>query len=168
MNNNHRAVPLRLLLVEKSQNEADVLLNMLLYAGYQVASKRISGLAELETVLPLDRWDLVLCDCALLEESAVRMVQVIRSFSSLLPIIAVFDDKNRPLFADLFRCGANDCVPKSNMARLVIAVERERMRQILTSENKVPYSIHRETHHTRPSLGRQLKIRCPVRRKKNS
>lgn len=154
--------PLRLLLVEKSVTEADILINMLLYAGFQVVSRRVCVPEEIDAALAESPYDLVILDCSPPLQNILHAVEKVRRFSGLLPLIVVSEEINAEEAAELRRAGANDYVRKSNMARLAVAVERERKKN-LSGEPK--QSAKQNSPEAFRSLRKPLRVRNPYRKR---
>lgn len=155
--------PLRLLLIEKSATEADILINMLLYAGFQIESRLVCAHEEIDAAFAEGPHDLVICDCSPPLPNILRAVERVRRFSGNIPLIVVSEEINAEEAAELIRSGANDYVRKSNMARLALAVERERKKRSLAEIKTVSESILKPM--PKPSR-MSLRIRNPHRKKR--
>ncbi|MBL8993281.1 MAG: response regulator [Spirochaetia bacterium] len=159
--------PLRVLLIEKSATEAEILINMLLYAGFQIESRLVCAHEEIGHALSEGPHDLAICDCSPPLENILGAVQKVRNFSKTLPLIVVSEEVNAREAAELIRCGASDYVPKSNMARLALAVERERVKH---SNDVSKVKTFRGSRRVPPAdkTARSLHIRSPYRKKRAS
>ena len=58
-------IPLRLLIVEDSENDAQLLVREIRRAGYDVESERVETAAAMQAALARQTWDLILCDYSL-------------------------------------------------------------------------------------------------------
>ncbi|HVK54947.1 MAG TPA: diguanylate cyclase, partial [Burkholderiales bacterium] len=115
---------LKLVIVEDSQDDADLLLIMLTEAGLKPQWLRVENeidyLAALET-----NPDLVLCDYGLPQFSTRRALELLRARSPDIPFIIVSGHIGDDVAVAMLKAGANDYVLKDNLARMAPAVQRE-------------------------------------------
>ena len=74
--------------------------------------------------LNLQDYDVIITDYNLTDYDGLSAIKYIRSLDVAIPIILLSGTVGEELAADLLRAGANDFVLKSNMKKIVIAVER--------------------------------------------
>ncbi len=116
--------PLRVLLVEDSPNDAELLLLELRRAGFVPQSERIDtaqGLAEMLS----QRWDLVLCDYTMPRFDAIAAIEMIRSHNADLPVLVVSGTMGEEVAVAVMKAGAQDYLMKERLFRLGEAVRRE-------------------------------------------
>src|SRR5712672_791135 len=82
-------VPLRVLIVEDSEFDAQMIVSMLRKGGYEVTSERVETEAALQAALDNRPWDVVLADYNLPEFDAVAALQVLQQTRLDLPFIIV-------------------------------------------------------------------------------
>ncbi len=116
---------LRILLVEDSPTDAKLVLNSVQRAGYQVESERVENQEAMLAALHRQAWDLILCDWALPRFSAMGALETLKMKRLDIPFIIVSGTIGEEAAADAMRSGAQDCVLKDRLARLVPAIERE-------------------------------------------
>jgi two-component system sensor histidine kinase UhpB len=116
---------LRLLLVEDSQDDADLLVAELVLAGYDVQGKRVDTAVDMQAALADGVWDLILSDYNLPGFSAEAALALSKAHDPDLPFIVVSGFVGEENAAALMRAGAHDFIVKRPFTRLGPAVERE-------------------------------------------
>ena len=116
---------LRLLLIEHSDADGDLILRELSRGGFRVASQRVDTLATLHTAMASSRWDLVVSDYAMPSLSAMEALACVRSTGSDVPFIIVSGTIGEEAAVTAMRAGAQDYLLREQLTRLVPAVERE-------------------------------------------
>lgn len=119
------AKPLRLLLVEDSETDAELLLLELRRCGYHVDFERVETERGLRAALAAREWDLLVTDYSLPEFDGLRTLRVLAESALDLPCIVVSATSNEAIAQDLLRAGAREFVPKGALARLGPVIERE-------------------------------------------
>jgi signal transduction histidine kinase len=119
------AAPLRLLLVEDSADDAELLLRELRRAGYEPTAERVQSAAELKLALTRGPWDVVLSDHGLPGFSAPEALTLLQESGLDVPFIIVSGAIGEETAAQAMRAGARDYVMKDNLARLGPAIVRE-------------------------------------------
>ena len=117
--------PLRVLLVEDNPDDAALVLRILRRGGYEPDWHRVQTAEALEEALAQGGWEIVLSDYSLPQFDALRALHMLRDQSAFLPFIIISGSIGEETAVAAMRAGANDYVMKTNLARLVPAVERE-------------------------------------------
>ena len=116
----------KLLLVEDSETDAELLLLELRHYGYDTHHDRVDSEAALRTVLTQDRsWDLVLCDHGLPSFSSSEALEVVRELAPEIPFVILSGTIGEEAAVEALKSGARDVVLKANLARLGPVVDRE-------------------------------------------
>jgi PAS domain S-box-containing protein len=116
--------PLRLLLIQDSGGDADLLVRELRRAGYEPAAARVDTIAALEQALDTS-WDVILCDYRLPGLDAPTAISVVRARMIDIPCIIVSDAMDEDRTAAALQSGAQDFIVMDNLSRLGPAIERE-------------------------------------------
>ena len=127
---------IKVLAVEDSADDCELVLNELSQAGFMVVHKRVETSAALRDALKNETWDVVICDHnlpALDSESALKIVQ---EMADDIPFIVVSGHISEALAIRAMQLGARDFVRKDNLSRLGLAVEREVKQAVMQSELK--------------------------------
>ena len=115
---------LRLLIVEDSPTDAQLVLRELKRGGFDVTFERVESRDAL--VLALDRpWDLVISDYSLPSFDAPSALETVRARAPNLPFIIVSGTMGEEAAVSAMRAGAQDFIVKGRLSRLVPAAQRE-------------------------------------------
>ena len=117
--------PLRVLLIEDSEDDADLLLHELRRGGYDPIWRRVDAAPALVAALGDQEWDVVTCDYVMPQFSALAALQILRESGAGLPVIIVSGQVGEEVAVAAMKAGAHDYVSKHRMTRLVPAIERE-------------------------------------------
>lgn len=123
------AVPLRLLIVEDSEDDALLLVRELGRGGYDVTFERVDTAQALTAALDRRDWDLMIADYSMPHFSGTAALSVIKERDLDLPFIFVSGTIGEETAVAAMRGGAHDYIMKGKLARLVPAVQRE-MREV--------------------------------------
>jgi len=118
-------VPLRVLLIEDSQDEAQVIVDELRRGGYEVVSERVDSAAGLETALRQAQWDLISCGSVLPGLGARAALELIGVHGGGAPVIVVSGEMGEESAVSLTKLGAHSFINKHKREGIVPAVERE-------------------------------------------
>jgi signal transduction histidine kinase len=110
--------PIRLLVVEDSQVDYELLLATLAHERIQVVARRIEERDELIHALAEARWDAVISDHHLPRFSSTEALQVVRASGLILPFIIVSGLIGEETAVAAMREGADDFLVKGRLARL--------------------------------------------------
>ncbi|MBI4516883.1 MAG: response regulator [Deltaproteobacteria bacterium] len=119
------ATPLRLLLVEDSEDDCTLLLHQLREAGYQVTCTRVETAAALHAALATGSWDIVITDYSLPQFSGPAALQLVQESGRDLPVIVVSGAIGEEIAVAMMKAGAHDFARKGHLTRLGAAIERE-------------------------------------------
>lgn len=119
-------VDLRVLFVEDSADDVELIRRELSQYGFKVLAARVTETrAEFEQALADDDWDIVLSDHSMHGFSSTEALRMLRDHDSDIPFIIVSGTIGEDSAVDAMRAGAHDYVLKHNLRRLGPAVERE-------------------------------------------
>lgn len=117
--------PLRVLMVEDSEDDALLLIRELKKGDYDPEYGRVETAEAMRTALREKSWDVILCDYRLPQFNGPMAIALLKESGIDIPLIIVSGAIGEETAADCMRCGAHDYVMKGNLSRLVPAVERE-------------------------------------------
>jgi len=115
---------IRLLIIEDSEDDAALQLLLLRQAGFQIKSERVYSAKGVAQALVKD-WDLVISDHSMPQFSGTEALKMVRAMDPDVPFIFVSGTIGEDAATDAMRTGAQDYVMKTNLKRLVPAVQRE-------------------------------------------
>ncbi len=117
--------PLRVLLIEDSEDDAALLVRELKRVGFKPAAQRVETAEALLGALADGPWDLLLCDYTLPGLDAPRALEIVKASGYDVPFIIVSGTIGEEKAVESMRAGAHDFVLKDRLARLGPAVGRE-------------------------------------------
>ncbi len=118
------ARPLRLLLIEDSPEDAELVVNALVGGGYDVYAARIASADALAAALE-EPWDLAIADFTMPGFSGTAALRAVRERGTDMPFIFVSGTIGEETAVAAMHEGAHDYIIKGNLKRLLPAVERE-------------------------------------------
>jgi protein-histidine pros-kinase len=119
------ALPLRLLVIEDSEDDALLVVRELRRAGYNVMFDRVETAAGMAAALKQQTWDLVIADYSLPHFSGSAALELLKSTGLDIPFIIISGSIGEDLAVDVMKAGAHDYMMKGNIKRLIPSVERE-------------------------------------------
>jgi hypothetical protein len=117
--------PLRVLIVEDSEDDAALSLRELRRGGFEVSFERVQTADDMIAALDGGRWDLILSDYTMPSFSAPDAFAVLRSRDLDVPFIIVSGTVGEETAVLAMKLGVHDYLVKGKLTRLVPAVERE-------------------------------------------
>jgi two-component system, NarL family, sensor histidine kinase UhpB len=119
-------MPLKVLLVEDSEDDALLLVRMLRRGGYDPAWERVDTAADMEAALDGGSWDLIISDHSMPAFSSLAALGLLRRKGFVdMPFIIVSGRIGEDAAVSAMKAGAQDYLMKDNLARLNSAIERE-------------------------------------------
>lgn len=118
-------VDLKLLLVEDSADDEALLIRELNQKGYAVDHVRVDTAPALRSALQQRPWDLVISDHSMIGFDPFSALAIVREYDEIVPFVIVSGVIREERAVEAMAAGAADYVMKSNLARLVPAIERE-------------------------------------------
>ena len=145
------ATPLRVLIVEDTPDEADLMALRLKDAGMLVDWLRVETEADYLAELSKEP-DLILCDWRLPRFSGLRALTLMRERGLDIPFVIVSGSIGEEAAIDALRQGAYDYVLKDRPARLAPAVRHALDDKLLREERRVAEAALRESEENFRSL----------------
>ena len=116
--------PLRVLCVEDSVDDHDLLVLHLQRGMPDVQCLRVDSESQFRDALEQQAWDLVLSDYRLPGFSGLTALSILRASGLVLPFIILSGEIGEDTAVDAMRHGASDYLLKGHTARLLPAIER--------------------------------------------
>src|SRR5216683_1596911 len=117
-------VPVRVLMVEDLEDDAVLQVRMLRQAGYEVEFERVDSAGGLSQALD-KKWDIIISDHSIPHFSGNEALKIVRARDEEVPFIFVSGTVGEDVAIAAMKVGAQDYVMKTNLQRLVRAVQRE-------------------------------------------
>ena len=142
---------LNVLIVEDSDDDAQLMVREIMRGGYIVVSDRVETEADMQAALSRRTWDIILSDYSMPHFSAMGALATLNTSGLDIPFIVVSGTIGEETAVTALKAGANDFLMKSKLARLIPAIERE-LREAQTRRS------HREAESRYQLLVEQLPI----------
>ncbi len=117
--------PIRVLIVEDSENDALLLLRELRRGGYDPAYERVDTPEAMSAALARQTWDIIISDYVMPRFSGMDALKLLQKSGFDLPFIIVSGKIGEDIAVEAMKAGAHDYITKGNLARLIPAIERE-------------------------------------------
>jgi hypothetical protein len=121
----HGQRPLRVLLVEDSPADAELIVAELERSGHPLVWKRVQTAKEMKAALAANGWDIVLSDYAMPSFSGPAALEVLKSTGCDVPFLIISGTVGEETAVASLRAGAQDFLTKNNLSRLLPAIQRE-------------------------------------------
>ena len=118
------AAALKVLVVEDSEYDAELLLHALNRAGYKPSARRVENALQMEEALSQDQWDLIISDYVLPQFSGLEALKLVQKRSLDIPFIIVSGKIGEETAVEALKAGAHDYLLKDRLTRLGPAIER--------------------------------------------
>jgi signal transduction histidine kinase len=143
--------PLRVLVVEDSEDDALLLLRELKRGGYDTTWERVDTPDAMEAALDRQTWDIVISDYAMPLFSMPAALKMVQDRGLDVPFVIVSGAIGEEAAVAAMRAGARDYVMKGNLARLIPVIERELKESEMRGERR---RMEEETQ----KMGQQLQL----------
>jgi two-component system, cell cycle sensor histidine kinase and response regulator CckA len=117
--------PLRVLILEDSENDAELLLRELRRQNYEPDYHRADTAQGMIEALERGAWSLIISDYSMPQFTAMHAIDILKKRSLDLPFIIVSGTIGEETAAIAMKSGAHDFLTKGKLTRLGAAVERE-------------------------------------------
>jgi PAS domain S-box-containing protein len=119
------SAPLKVLVVEDSETDAELLLHALARNGYKPTARRVDNLTDLEAAISQDHWDLIIADYVLPQFSGLEALKVVQRKGLDIPFLIVSGKIGEEVAVEALKAGAHDYLLKDRLTRLGPAIDRE-------------------------------------------
>jgi len=134
---------LRVLMVEDSEDDAEIILRALRKGGFVPESLRVDCEKDLVKALQEEGWDVVITDHNLPGYGSSAAIATVKNVDPDVPVIIVSGSIGEEQAVEGMKSGAHDYIMKNNLARLAPAIERE----IRETRNRAAHRRAQETIH---------------------
>ncbi|MFZ5877352.1 MAG: EAL domain-containing response regulator [Nitrospirota bacterium] len=117
--------PLRVLIIDDSEDDALLILEELKRSGYTPVHHRVDTVSALDAALGMGRWDIILSDYTMPGFSGADALAHVRSRVDDVPFVFVSGTIGEEAAVAAVRGGAQDYVLKDSLKRLPLVVDRE-------------------------------------------
>jgi DNA-binding NtrC family response regulator len=155
--------PIRILIVEDSEDDAALLVRELRRNGYDPVFERVGTAQAMTAVLEKQVWDVIICDYNLPNFSAPAALTLLQKSGLDLPFIIVSGSVGEDVAVAAMKSGAHDYIMKGNLKRLIPAIEREVQeaegrQKRKQAEERLQRHTEELEHFNRLAVGRELRM----------
>ena len=149
--------PLRVLIVEDSEDDTLLLVRELRRGGYDPEFQRVETAEAMNAALEKQKWDIVLADYAMPHFDAIGALELFKEKGREAPFIIVSGAISEETAVAAMKAGARDYITKDKLVRLIPAIVRElrdaevrRMRKqaeqaLLEAHDKLEWRVEERT-----------------------
>src|SRR5688572_3256003 len=119
------SVPLRVLMVEDSEEDAQLVVLELRRGGYQPQWVRVDTANATRDALRDSQWDVIISDYSMPSFSGLDALEILKSSGLDIPLLMVSGVVGEETAVAVMKAGAHDFFVKGQLGRLTAAIERE-------------------------------------------
>jgi two-component system cell cycle sensor histidine kinase/response regulator CckA len=117
-------IPLKILVVEDSKDDAELLLHALKRAGYEPTYSLVQNAKGMQAELTRQPWDLIISDYVIPGFGGLAALKVLQESGLDIPFIIVSGKIGEDVAVEALHSGANDYLLKDRLTRLGPAIDR--------------------------------------------
>jgi signal transduction histidine kinase len=118
-------MPLRVLIVEDSEEDADLIVLELKRGGFDPSYRRVDNAEDMMAALQDGEWDIVLSDFSMPRFTVTEALNLVQANGLDIPFVIVSATIGEEAAVEAMKAGAHDYILKHRLGRLVPAVTRE-------------------------------------------
>jgi len=126
--------PMRLLLIEDSEEDSELLLAEIKSGGYAPSYLRVDSAAATRRALESEPWNIVISDYYMPQFTGLDAVRIVQEHDPDLPVIITSGNIGEDIAVEAMRAGARDYMMKNHLSRLTPAIDRELQQSQLRRE----------------------------------
>ena len=150
--------PLKVLIVEDSDDDAAMLLRELKHGGYDPVHELVETAEAMSSTLAENAWEIVIADYSMPRFSSEAALKTLQKSGLDIPFIILSGVMGEDAAVDAMKAGAQDYVFKGNMARLIPAVQRELQEAGIRRENRDLEAANEQILKSQDELVRMEKL----------
>ncbi len=139
--------PIRMLLVEDTDVDAEIIVKTLRKSGFNVTFERVDTSEGMSAALKRQAWEVVIADYSLSKFSTLDALEIMKDEELDIPFIIVSDAIGEETVVAAMKVGAHDYLMKDNLARLAPAISRE-MREAKIRRERREFQISERRYKT--------------------
>jgi len=117
--------PIRVLIIEDSDNDKELLLLELRRGGYDPEYTCVETAEAMNSALDQREWDIIISDYSMPRFSGITALKIVKDRKLDVPFILISGTIGEEIAVKAMREGASDYLMKGNIKRLIPAIERE-------------------------------------------
>ena len=141
-------IPLKILIIEDSEDDVVLLLRELKLGGYEPLHTRVETAKDMAVAIAEGQLDVIISDFIMPQFSGPAALDLLKQSGLDIPFIIVSGKIGEDIAVESMKAGAHDYILKGNLARLVPAVERElREAETRASKRAAEEELNRHREH---------------------
>lgn len=128
--------PLKVLILEDSPDDAELLEIALRQGGYDPIYQRVDRAEAMKNALETQQWDIVLADYSMPQFNVFSALRLLREQRLDIPFIIISGKVSEDMAAAAMKAGAHDCMLKDKLTRLTPVIDRELKEAALRAERR--------------------------------
>jgi len=117
--------PLRVLIVEDSEDDTLLMIRELKSGGYDTTYERVETAEAMTAALEKQEWDIILSDYSMPHFSGPEALKLLQESGLDLPFIVISGSIGEDVAVEIMKAGAHDYLMKDNLKRFVPAVDHQ-------------------------------------------
>ncbi len=117
--------PLRVLIIEDSEDDADLLARELRRGGFDLMCQRVDTRAAMMQALDAHQWDIIIADYMMPNFTGLDALRLMQEKEFDLPFIILSGSIGEDTAVEAMKTGVHDYIMKGNLTRLLPAINRE-------------------------------------------
>ncbi|MCI0538957.1 MAG: response regulator [Verrucomicrobiales bacterium] len=119
-----RQTVLRVLMVEDSADDCELICRQLALCGYTPLVERVFGEETMRNALEGGRWDIVFADYKLPGFCVRAALGLVRKMAAKIPVLCITGSADPIVITRILEAGADACINKDDLSMLCATVER--------------------------------------------
>lgn len=119
------STPIRILIIEDSDNDKELLLLELRRGGYNPEYLCVETAEDMNDALDQHQWDIIISDYSMPRFSGIAALRIVKDRKLDIPFILISGTIGEEVAVQAMKEGANDYMMKGSIKRLIPAIERE-------------------------------------------
>ncbi|MCK5719382.1 MAG: EAL domain-containing protein [Thiomargarita sp.] len=114
---------IRLIVIEESANDAEIILNRLRKARYPIRPRYVEDDEDLQDALAEQEWDLIISVPEVYDFNITQICEMVSASKQDIPVIVILEEFRCGLFTNLIKVGARQVVPSDSCLPIVVGKE---------------------------------------------
>src|SRR5712692_3571603 len=128
--------PLRVLIIEDSEDDADLLARELRRGGFDLMCQRVDTRAAMMQALDAHQWDIIIADYMMPNFTGLDALRLMQEKEFDLPFIILSGSIGEDTAVEAMKTGVHDYIMKGNLTRLLPAINRELKEAVVRQARK--------------------------------
>jgi PAS domain S-box-containing protein len=137
--------PLRVLIVDDSEDDALLLIRELKQGGYEPLHERVESAAAVRAALQAKPWDIILCGYRLKGSDGIEALDIMNESGIDIPFIMVSGKTGEEVTVKAMKTGVHECIGRDARRQLLPVIERELQEALVRRERRRTGETYRQS-----------------------